>query len=155
MMSEDKPILDPSDIEPLNTPTLKITYDSRNQVIVVSYHKELTAESTAQMYKWLFASVQKRGTVGVRGIIYDFTDVQKFTHSNLITTQRGAMAINAKIDLSRMPVALIAKSVMQEQQVSITMNITPGEERKRIVHNMAQALMFINEFHKRLAESEK
>ncbi|HRF96144.1 MAG TPA: hypothetical protein PLZ51_13155 [Aggregatilineales bacterium] len=153
-MSDTSSQINPSDIEPLNTPTLKITYDSRNQLILVSYHHELTAESTMQMYKWLFESVQKRGTGGVRGVVYDFCDVQKFTMSNLISTQKGSMAINARMDLTRMPVAMIVKSVSQEQQVSIVMNITPGEQRKRIVHNMAQALMFINDFHKNLAQQD-
>ncbi|MDX2076926.1 MAG: hypothetical protein SFZ02_10875 [bacterium] len=153
-MSDTPPQINPSDIEPLNTPTLKITYDSRNQVILVSYHRELTAESTMQMYKWLFDSVQRRGIAGIRGVVYDFCDVQKFTMSNLISTQKGSMAINARVDLSRMPVAMIVKSVSQEQQVGIAMNITPGEQRKRIVHNMAQALMFINDFHKNLAQQD-
>lgn len=154
-MSENNPITNPSEIEPLNTPNLKITYDSRNQVIMVSYHNELTSESTGQMYAWLFASIEKRGLLGVRGVIYDFTNVKKFTMSNLVSTQKGSMAINAKVDLSRIPVALIVKSVSQEQQVSITMNVTPGEHRKRIVYNMAQALMFINNFHKNLVEADK
>jgi hypothetical protein len=146
--------LKPTDLEPLNTPTLKITYDSRNELILVSYHKELTAQSTLAMYAWLFKSVETRGTSGVRGVVYDFTDVQRFTLSNLTSTQKGSMAINARIDLSRMPVAMIVKSVSQEQQVSIAMNITPGEQRKRIVHNMAQAVMFINEFHRSLAQKD-
>jgi len=154
-MSEDKPIFKPEDVEPLNTPTLKITLDTRNMVVLVSYHKELNAENTIMMYGWLMESVRKYGNIGVRGIIYDFTDVQKFTPSNLISTQRGSMAINSQMDLSHMPVAMVVKSVMQEQQVSIAMNITPGEQRKRIVHNMAQAMMFINDFHRNLAQNDR
>ncbi|PJF29259.1 MAG: hypothetical protein CUN52_09280 [Phototrophicales bacterium] len=153
-MSDENLTIRPEDIQPLNTPTLKITYDSRNQVILVSYHKELNAENTIMMYQWLFSSIEKRGLLGVRGVIYDFTDVQKFTPSNLISTQRGSMAINAKVDLSRIPVAMLVKTIMQEQQVSIAMNITPGEQRKRIVKSMSQALTFINDFHKNLAQNE-
>ena len=153
-MSDENMTLNPEDIKPLNTPTLKITYDSRNQVIVVSYHKELNAENTIMMYQWLFDSIEKRGLSGVRGVVYDFTDVQKFTPSNLISTQRGSMAINAKADLSRIPVAMIVKTIIQEQQVGIAMNITPGEQRKRIVKSMSQALTFISDFHKSLAQSE-
>lgn len=154
-MSDEKKLSKPEDVEPLNTSTLKITLDIRNMLILVSYHKELTAENTMMMYGWLMEAFFKYGNIGVRGIVYDFTDVQKFTFSNLISTQRGSMAINSQLDLSRMPVAMIVKSVMQEQQVSIAMNITPGEQRKRIVHNMAQALMFVNEFHRNLAQNDK
>lgn len=153
-MSDENTTINPEDIEPLNTPTLKITYDRRNQVLIISYHKELNAENTLLMYKWLFSSIEKRGMGGIRGAVYDFTDVQKFTTSNLISTQRGSMAINAKADLSRMPVAMLVKTVMQEQQVGIVMNITPGEQRKRIVKSMSQALTFISDFHKNLAQSE-
>lgn len=154
-MSDEKKTAKPEDVEPLNTSTLKITLDTRNMVVLVSYHKELNAENTMLMYGWLMEAFYKYGNIGVRGIVYDFTDVQKFTPSNLISTQRGSMAINSQLDLSRMPVAMIVKSVMQEQQVSIAMNITPGEQRKRIVHNMAQAMMFINDFHRNSAQSDK
>ncbi|MFW5748777.1 MAG: hypothetical protein ACOCYT_04105 [Chloroflexota bacterium] len=134
--------------DPLETSYVSTEYDRRNQVLIVRYFDELTAESTQLMYSWCLEMIRRVGLGLIRGVIYDFSNVKRFTSSNLIATQRGSLSINAQVDLSRIPIALVARSLLQEQHLSISLNATPGEERKRIVRSIHEALTFIEEFHR-------
>jgi hypothetical protein len=138
--------------EPLETDLVTTRFDAKNRILLVHYREELTAESTLLMYEWAFKTALVVGIEFLRGIIYDFTEVKKFTRSNLIATQKGSLTINAQIDLSRIPVAMVAKSLLQEQHLSIGLNATPGEERKRIVRTIQEGTTFIDQWHIRRAK---
>jgi len=130
--------------------------DDRNRILIFRYHNELTSESTRQMYEYAFMLIKKVGLNVVRGVIYDFSDVKRFTRSNATATQKGSLTINAKVDLSKMPIAMVAKTLLQEQHLSIIMSTTPGEDRKKIVSSVQQGITFIEQWHiKQKEQAEK
>ena len=141
-MTDNSPQLPP----PLNTPLVSSQYDDRHKIIIFRYYKELTSESTRQMYQYAMKSIEERGFDFVRGVIYDFTDVKRFTLSNATATQKGSLTINAKVDFSRLPVAMVAKTLLQEQHLSIIMSTTPGTTRKKIVHSIQEGVTFIEQW---------
>jgi hypothetical protein len=144
-MSDKKPQRIPP---PLKTDLVTTEFDERHGILIVHYHKELTAESTRQMYGWMLETAREYGIDFVNGVIYNFSDVKRFTRSNLVATQKNSLTINAQIDLSQMPVAMVAKTLIQEQHLSISLKATPGESRKRIVNSIQQGITFIEQWNR-------
>ncbi|GAB4307176.1 MAG: hypothetical protein Kow00117_00330 [Phototrophicales bacterium] len=133
---------------PLHTPLVTTQFDDRNRILIVRYKKELTAESTQQVYGWMFSVIQQVGMLA-RGVIYDFSDVRKFSRQNMSVAQKSSLTMNAKVDLSAVPVAMVAKTIMQEQHLTILLNATPDQGRKKIVKSVQEGIEFINEFHQK------
>jgi hypothetical protein len=131
---------------PLHTDLASTQFEERTKILIVRYHKELTAESTQQVYGWMFDSIRKVGLIA-RGVIYDFSDVKRFTRQNMSVTQKSSLNMNAKVDLSSIPVAMVAKNIMQEQHLMIIMNATPDQSRKKIVRSIEEGVRFIEDFH--------
>lgn len=134
---------------PLHTPLVTTQFDERTRILIVRYKNELTAESTHQLYSWMFDAIQQVGVIA-RGTIYDFSDVRKFTRQNMSATQKSSFNMNAKVDLSAMPVAMVAKTIMQEQHIMIILNATPDQDRKKIVKSIEEGIQFIEDFHKKI-----
>ncbi|PJF22047.1 MAG: hypothetical protein CUN56_08000, partial [Phototrophicales bacterium] len=133
---------------PLHTSLVTTQFDDRNRILIVRYKKELTAESTQQVYGWMFSVIQQVGMLA-RGVIYDFSDVRKFSRQNMSVAQKTSLTMNAKVDLSAVPVAMVAKTIMQEQHLTIMLNATPDQERKKIVKSVEEGIQFINDFHRK------
>ena len=87
-----------------------------------------------------------------RGSIYDFRLVTDFTNRNATTTQRESGKLNRNVDMRNHPVALLVNTIFQEQFVKAFMQLTPGDQRKRIVRSEEDALAFIANFHRTLSD---
>ena len=131
---------------PLHTDLASTQFEERTKILIVRYRNELTAESTQQVYGWMFDAIRKVGLIA-RGVIYDFSDVKRFTRKNMSVTQKSSLTMNAKVDLSSIPVAMVAKNIMQEQHLMIIMNATPDQSRKKIVKSIEEGVRFIEDFH--------
>lgn len=133
----------------LNTERVSTQYDERHGVLIVRYHNELSGESVREMYAWCLEAIAQVGLAMVRGVIYDFSEVSRFTFSNLAAVQRGSLEINGRIDLSEIPVALVARSLLQEQHLAMSMGATPDTERKKIVPTIQAGMQFISTWHRK------
>lgn len=124
-------------------------YDEESRILFVTYRDALTPSISAQFYRWLGQTAQNHPdkVLTARGSIFDFREVTSFGSGNLTSVQRQSQQIGHKMELSNHPVALIAKTVYQQEMLRLTMQITQKQDRKRIVSSVDEALAFINEFH--------
>ena len=134
-------------LEPIENENGSIRWDAEKQIIFGSYGQVITEQSTANGYHAWGKIIQAVGVENVRGAVLDFRPVERWEKGNVSVAQGQSYRINTKLDLSRMPMAMIVRTAFQEQMVRFSMKATPGEERKRIVHSMEEALAFIASFH--------
>jgi hypothetical protein len=136
------------------TPQMIAYFDDETGIVHVTYRGILSPDVTAQVYKWMMESVQQLDVKQIRGGIYDFRQVTDFNKGNLATANRESRSFNVKVDVSSVPAALIVSTLFQEQMVKISMQITPGQDRKRIVKSMDDAITFIKGFQKRQTSTD-
>jgi hypothetical protein len=136
----------------IETEQFSAYYDENEQILFVTYSGIMTPDVTAQFYTWLLQSLAERpGLVETaRGSVYDFRKVARFENKNLTAAQRESQNLSQRFDVSHIPVALIVGSLYQEQLLRVTMQIQQGQERKRIVRSVDEALAFFNEYHRQL-----
>lgn len=135
--------------EPLQTERAVTEYDEDERLLIIRYFNELDGETTRLVYNWFINAITGVDPGDVRGVIYDFSEVKRFTASNLTETRKGSLDLNARVDLSQIPIALVAKTVLQEQHIHISMKTTPNEERKAIVRDIHQARQYIRDWHRK------
>lgn len=139
-------------VNPLNETNVTAYYDENKHIFFVSYKGNLTADITNKAFAWLFQSGVPIETI--YALIFDFTAVAKFRRDNTFATKRQSQTVNAVVDLSRIPVALIVDTIYQEQMVLLSMNINKVEERTKICKSHTQAMTFFEEFHQKLAKHD-
>lgn len=133
--------------QPLELEQVSGAYDPKNRILYVQYRGHITSEITTQVYAWISALISTYGLTQVRGSIFDFREVTNFVVGNLSTTQHQSYLLNSQVDLSDHPVALLVNNIYQRAMVKAALNVTPQQERKRIVHSMEGALAFIHDWH--------
>lgn len=138
----------------LETPEVTAYYDQEQRIVFITYTETLTPEISKAVYEWANRIATPDEVARTRGSIYDFRPVKKFNLGNLSVVQQKSSQLNRKEDFSNHAVALIVDSFYQESMVRTTMHVTTGQERKRIVHSMEEALAFIDSFHKKRSTSE-
>jgi hypothetical protein len=127
-------------------------YDKALQILFVTYRGILTPASTAVVYSWLNGLIEAHGIREARGSVFDFRMVTNFAVGNLSATQTHSYRLNNEIDLSNHPVALLVHNIYQRAMVKAALNVTPQQERKRIVHTLEGALSFIEHWHEQLIQ---
>ncbi len=138
----------------METPQLIAYFDDETGIVHVTYRGVLSPDITAQVYKWMMESVQHLDVKDIIGGIYDFREVRDFNKGNLATAHRESRNFNVKVDVSSIPAALIVETLFQEQMVKVSMQLTPGQDRKRIVKSMDDAVEFIKQFRKRQTKTD-
>jgi hypothetical protein len=133
---------------PLQTDKLHCYNDAATRLTMVIYQGELTPEVTAQAYGWLSKGDPKLLEL-VRGCVFDFRQVTAFNVGNLSTVQRKSRELNAGVQQYQIPVAMIVANLYQEKMVRISSQISPGEDRKRIVKSLEAATAFFDEYNKK------
>ncbi len=136
------------------TPQFTAYFEDESGIMYVTYQGVLSPDITAQVYKWMLDAVQTLDVKDIRGGIYDFRLVKDFNKGNLSTANRESRNFNVKVDISHVPVALLVNTFFQEQMVKVSMKIDPGQDRKRIVKSMEEALVFIKEFHRKQSKTD-
>ena len=142
----DFPRVDRQDLTAYFDPTSRLTH--------VIYRGSMTAKMTIDVYRWIidFANhLAESERKKVRGSIYDFREVTGFSDYSISTVQRESKQLNFNLDVSKIPVALLVESMMQENMIRVAMKVTAQEYRKRIVFSEEEALAFFEEFHASLA----
>ncbi|MFN8371789.1 MAG: hypothetical protein U0694_02785 [Anaerolineae bacterium] len=129
------------------TPEFTAYWEETQGVFYVVYRGVLTSSVTHAVYEWTTEFAQVVNVEEVRGAVYDFRQVTDAETGNLAAVHRESRNLNVRVDTSHTAVALIVETVHQEQIVRISMQVTPGHERKRIVKSMDEALKFIDEYH--------
>jgi hypothetical protein len=132
---------------PLELPNVHAYVDVEQQIGYVIYRGKLTQEATAQVYKWMMDLFKKYGVQIVRGGIFDFREVTEFERNNLSAVQRRSRELNTAADFSATPIALVVSTLIQEQMVRVGQQVTPQQDRKRIVRSVEEGLAFINSLH--------
>jgi hypothetical protein len=87
------------------------------------------------------------GVENIRGIVMDFRRVERFDKGNMATVQRESYNIKNRFDLSRIPVALVVDTPLQEQIVDFTAKVTPDRHLKQLVYSVAEAHTYFDEWH--------
>jgi hypothetical protein len=125
-------------------------YDPETHILHVAYRNILSPEVSTQFYGWLLAGIMQfpNEISQARGSVYDFRAVTQFDNASLSSTQRDSKIINQQADFSKHPVALLIANPIQEEYVRLTIAITPGSNRKRVVYSPEEALAFIEIFHR-------
>ena len=134
-------------MEPIEEDGLKVYFDDENKLVRVVYPEQLTPNITVRVYQWMIDQVVEVGVQNVRGGVFDFRAVQKIHEDNTRVAKSQSKNMNQQIDLSRVAVALLVKSLYQEQMVKVSMRLTQNSDRIRVVFNEAEAAEFIQEFH--------
>lgn len=127
-----------------------VHYDFEERLVRVRYKGQLTPATSAHFYQWLMDAIQANPQLltEARGSIYDFRDVTELANTNMSSSQRQSRQVNDQVDLHNHPVALIAKDSVQRALLTATMRISPQQDRKRVVGNEAEAIAYIEAFHK-------
>lgn len=128
-------------------------YNPETGVLHVVYRGILSPDVSAQFYGWLSAAMAQHPeeVLRARGSIYDFREVTQFDNANLFTAFRQSKNLNQQADLANHPVALVVANNFQAEFVRLTMQITPGHDRKRVVATPEEGLAFIEDFHAKQA----
>lgn len=135
------------DLPRLDTEHVSAYFDPQMGISFITYRGHLTAEVTETLYAWVRSLLPHIGPDATRGVIFDFRQVTRFHQGNLEASRKQSVTINQEADNSTHCVALIVDNFYQEQLVSVSMNLTPGEKRKRIVRSMDEALAYIETWH--------
>jgi hypothetical protein len=140
--------------ERLELPEVTAYYDEDQCIVFIAYAETLSPDISKAVYEWANRIATSEEVARSRGSIYDFRRVQKFNLGNLAVVQQKSTQLNRKEDFSNHAVALIVDTFYQESMVKTAMQISPGQERKRIVHSMEEALTFVENFHNKRRTSE-
>ncbi|MCC6616241.1 MAG: hypothetical protein IT320_22405 [Anaerolineae bacterium] len=125
-------------------------YDFDDRILRVRYKGQLTPALSTHFYQWLIGALKDNPHLitEARGSIYDFRDVSEVANANMSSSQRQSQQVNQQVDLQNHPVALIAKDSVQRALLTATMRISPQHDRKRVVGSEAEAIAYIESFHK-------
>jgi hypothetical protein len=126
-------------------------YDEEKRILFVTYRGTLTPAATAAVYTWIGCLLNVYGVAHARGSIYDFREVTNFMVGNLTAAQNQSYQLNEQFDLRAHPVALLVNNIYQRAMVKAALNVTPQQDRKRLVHSMEGALAFIEQWHEQLS----
>jgi hypothetical protein len=143
-----------SELQKLNEPNVTGHFDIHNRIFYVTYRGTLNADTTNKAYMWLFIEGAKVNIANIHAFIFDFSQVTKFERENTFATKRQSQTARAAVDLSRIPAALVVKTVYQEQMVLLSTKVNEVEERTRIVKSQAEAMTFIDQFHAKLKKAD-
>lgn len=124
-----------------------IDFDSQTGVLSAIYGEILNGRYTAEVYSECLNVLTREGVENVKGVIFDFRNVQVSEKDNLRTAQASSHRANNKVDMSNLPVALIATSRLQQAIVQVSVKVGADTHRKRIVSTTEEALAFFNEWH--------
>ncbi|PJF44773.1 MAG: hypothetical protein CUN55_02195, partial [Phototrophicales bacterium] len=115
----------------------------------------LDGQMASQVYAVFYQLLETVSVEEIYGIVLDFRDVKRFDRTNLTATRQESRTLNKTYDLSRIPVAMLVKNLMQEQFVKISSKITGTEHRVRIVWTEEEMRAFFSNFHASLAAQPK
>lgn len=135
-----------------NVPHATAYFDTQTRVVEVTYYGHITGDVTRDVYGWMMGQAKIYGIETIRGGKFDFRQVTKFDNTNLRTVKQSSSNMNRAYDMSHIAVALITSTAAQEQMVSIGMQVTPQEQRKRLVRSAQEAYHFIDEYEQQYAK---
>lgn len=130
----------------VDTEAFRAYYDPATQLGMVTYRSVITPSITSEAYHWGITMAHEVGIAHVRGGVYDFRQVQEFKQ-DFQTVKRESRGAHQQVDLSRTAIALLVETLYQEQMVKVSSKVTGQEKRVQIVHSMAEALQFIEQWH--------
>ena len=136
-------------IERMEAEQFTAWYDDDVNILYVVYKGVLTADVTAQVYRWLGDAIRRNPAEvsRARGSIYDFRQVTGFDSRNLTSAQRQSQQLNNQVDMSNHPVALLVQTPAQETIIHVELKISPQQDRKRLVRTEEEAYNFIVNFN--------
>lgn len=139
----------------LEEPNLFIRWLPEERLYWARYLGLLDGQMASQVYAVFYQLLETVSVEEIYGIVLDFRDVKRFDRTNLTATRQESRTLNKTYDLSRIPVAMLVKNLMQEQFVKISSKITGTEHRVRIVWTEEEMRAFFSNFHASLAAQPK
>lgn len=137
---------------PLEKEQVSAFYDTEAKLLRVTYRGVLSPQISTEFYAWLGTAMQTNPTLilEAKGSIFDFCQVTDFVNSNLSTVRKQSQNLSqSSDDVKNHPVALVVKTALQERMVSVTMKLTPQNDRKKVVYSIEDAQKYIIEWHKK------
>jgi hypothetical protein len=128
-------------------------FDETQSILFVAYRGILIPNLTIQFYEWRAEVVQLIDIKTIRGTVVDFRAVTVFPVRNLTTVYKQSRDANQQIDMSHIPVAMVVSTPEQEQSVRASLQVTPQQNRRRIVNTPEDALAFIEAWHRSRQET--
>lgn len=134
-------------VAPLNEVNVVARFDPSTSYIHVEYRQVSNPTIARAFYQWLYQLADSIGIEHVCGGIIDFRKVNIFEQGNVKAAQKESLSANRTLDMSHIPVALVVETMLQEQMVRISSNLTKQTHRMRIVRSDKEALDFITEWN--------
>jgi len=135
-------------VTPLDAEQIKARYDETSRLLRVTYFGDLAENTPALFYQWLDHVDATIGIKNVRGVILDMRKMTKFHESNLSSTVKESRTMNREVDMSHLPVVFWVQNPYQEEIARILIKLTPQKNRRVLRHTEAEALAFIEDWHK-------
>ena len=133
---------------PLNEVNVVAKYDPNTHYIHVEYRQVSNPTVARAFYQWLYQLADSIGIEHVCGATIDFRKVNIFEQGNVKAAQQESLSANRTLDMSHIPVALVVETMLQEQMVRISSNLTKQTHRMRLVKSDKEALNFITEWNR-------
>ena len=125
----------------------RVYFDEEEAILYGVYGPKVTPDITASLYNEGIALALEIGQENIRAYLFDFRQVRQFDKRTMVAVQTQSVRVNATLDLSDKPTVLLVSSTLQERIVKISMQTTPGQRRKSIVHCMDEARKFIDNWY--------
>jgi hypothetical protein len=141
-------------IIPIRSPNLSTNFDEAKGIVLINYHGHHTPEIGGQAYQWARSLLEMVGPEAIRGVIFDFSDVDVFEETTFSLAKARHEGVNRVADMSHHPVAVVVATPYQEQMVSAVSMLTHSETRTALVNSCEEAMEFIETWHAELDEPE-
>ena len=122
-------------------------YDEDKNVLYGIFGAEATGESTVLLHMAMLRIIREQGISQLHGIQYDLRRVDNFSRDNMAAMQREIFRLNRRHDISKVPVAYVVNSEMQEQIANMVIQMTPDKDRSEIVFSTAEAYAYFADWH--------
>lgn len=136
----------------LEHPNANAHFDPESHIAFITYQGSLSADASSAVYAWLGELSSTVGLEQVYGEVFDFRQVTEFMPDNLMEARKKSRQMNLRMNVKKLPVAMIVKDFYQEEILRGPMQNVEENRRKTIVRSMEDALSFIEKWHAEQAE---
>ncbi|MFW5690882.1 MAG: hypothetical protein ACOCXZ_00160 [Chloroflexota bacterium] len=120
-----------------------VHFDEAHGLLIGEYGPVVNDEVVTNLYADGFQLAAMYGPEKLLGIIFNFYHVERFARGNLLAVQAETYRTHERLNLEHTPIALIVRTLVQEQVVKLSTLSTPWRGRAQIVYSMDEAITFL------------
>lgn len=121
-----------------------IQYDDIAHILILKHHRILTPDSVERLYRYTRHMVAIVGFEQLCGVILDASQVEYFNRGTVAALYHAGYRASIRCNLTRLPIAYVARTPIQQRILSLAMMNIPGQHRQRLVRTQQQARLFIH-----------